>query len=64
MTRFILSGKNLQLAFPLRFLSMWFGKGTRIADISPEELERTCRVCMRISKDRIIAEGENAQTDR
>ena len=40
MTHFILSGKNLQLAFPLQFLRMWFGKGTRLADISPEEFER------------------------
>ncbi len=64
MTRFIISGRNLDLSFALRFLTMWFGCNTRIADISPEEFERACRVCMKVPKERIIAEGSYVQTDR
>lgn len=64
MSHFILSTTTKDLVFSLRFLTMWFGKGTRLADISSEDFERACRVCMKVPKGRIIAEGnfENKRT--
>lgn len=64
MQHFILSTKTKDLSFALQFLSMWFGKNTRLADISAEEFEKVYRLCIRVPKDRIIAESENVQTDR
>lgn len=64
MTHFIISSRNLDLSFPLQFITMWFGKGTRLADISAEEFEKAYRLCMKVPKDRIIAEDNYVQTDR
>ncbi len=64
MSHFILLTTTKDLVFFPRFLSMWFGRNTKISDISPEEFERVCRLCMKVPKGGIIAEGKNAKTDR
>ncbi len=46
MQHFILSTTVKDLVFFLRFLTMWFGRNTKIADISPEEFERAFNACM------------------
>lgn len=46
MQRFYLSTKPKDLAFFLYFLTIWFGKNTRIADISQGEFEKVYWLCM------------------
>lgn len=45
-----ISTKTKDLVFFLRFLSMWFGKDTRIADVSQTEIERAFNACRRSIK--------------
>lgn len=52
MQHFYLSTNTKDLVFFLRFLTMWFGCNTKIADIPQSEYERVFNACMGFVKVR------------
>lgn len=47
MCQFILSTNANDFIFFIHFLSMWFGEGIKIADISESGFKRAFNACMR-----------------
>lgn len=58
MEKFYISTTTKDLSFFLRFLIMWFGRNTKIADIPQSEFERALNACMRPAK------AEESNNDR